>query len=109
MKMAVEKFNGETINYICENNVKSGDVIAMGGLIGIAVQNGSIGESISVNISKVWSIKAKDSEAIKVGDTLYWDDSAKELTKTKSSNTQAGKAVSSKGATAGNIDIKINI
>ena len=109
-KQAIEKYDGRVITYTCTKEVTVGDVIPIGvSMVGIAVNSGLVGEEISVELEKVWTIKAKDSESFAVGDTVYWDVDLKEITKDNTDNVYAGRALSSKGTGAGTIDVKINV
>ena len=109
-KKAIEKYDGRVIPFYCTGDVVVGDVVPVGvSMVGIAVNSGLTGEKISLEIEKVWTIKAKDSEAIAVGDVVYWDDTLKVITKLDTDNVYAGRAMSAKGATAGTIDVKINV
>lgn len=109
-KKAVEKYDGKVIPFYCTGEVVVGDVVPVGvSMVGIAVNSGLPGEKISLEIEKVWTIKAKDSDVITVGDVVYWDDTLKVITKTDTDNIYAGRAMSSKGAVAGTIDVKINV
>lgn len=109
VKKAVEFQEGRVIEFTCTSDVVVGDVVPLGtGMIGIAVKSGLVGEVITLELEKVWTIKAKDSEAIAIGDKVYWDNTAKELTKTTSSNTYAGISISSKSTSAGTINVKIS-
>ncbi|MCT7489123.1 DUF2190 family protein [Aliarcobacter cryaerophilus] len=109
-KQAIEKYDGKVITYTCQKDVTVGDVIPLGvSMIGIAVNSGLVGEEISVEIEKVWTIKAKTTDVIAVGDVLYWDAEEKELTKEDTDNIYAGRAMSSKAAVAGTAEVKINV
>jgi predicted RecA/RadA family phage recombinase len=109
-KQAIEKYDGRVIPYTCTKEVTVGDVIPLGvSMIGIAVNSGLIGEEISVELEKVWTIKAKTTDVIAVGDVLYWDAEAKELTKEDEDNVYAGRAMSSKAAVAGTVEVKLNV
>jgi predicted RecA/RadA family phage recombinase len=110
VKKAVEKYEGKVITFTCVDEVIVGDVIPLGvSMVGIAVNSGLVGEEISIELERVWTIKAKDTEAIVLGDVVYWDDTLKEITKTDTDNTYAGRALSSKGTSAGTVDVKINV
>jgi predicted RecA/RadA family phage recombinase len=108
-KQAIEYQKGGTIDVLLTAPVVSGAVIPLYGMIGVATTAGEVGEMIAVDIEKVWTINARTSDVIVVGTTLFWDDGNKELTKIRISNTPAGKAVSTKGAVAGTVNIKLNI
>lgn len=109
-KQAIEKYDGRVIPYTCTKEVTVGDVIPLGvSMIGIAVNSGLIGEEISVELEKVWTIKAKTADVIAVGDVVYWDDTEKEITKEATDNIYAGRAMSSKAAVAGTVEVKLNV
>jgi predicted RecA/RadA family phage recombinase len=109
-KKAVEKYDGKVIPFYLLDDRVVGDVVPVGvSMVGIAVNSGLTGEKISLELEKTWTIKAKDSEAIAIGDVVYWDDTAKEMTKVDTDNIYAGRALSSKGTSAGTIDVKINV
>lgn len=110
VKKAIEKYDGKVIPFYCTGEVVVGDVVPVGvSMVGIAVQSGLVGEKISLEIEKVWTIKAKDTDVISVGDVVYWDDSLKVITIDNTDTVYAGRAMSPKGATAGTIDVKINV
>jgi len=110
VKEAIEKLKGAIVPFVCTSEVTVGDVVPFGSkMVGVAVSSGLTGESISLEIEKVWTIKAKTEDVIAVGDSVYWDNTAKEITTTDTDNTPAGKAITAKGASAGTIDVKINI
>jgi len=110
-KEAVEKQNGSILDITLSSDVNVGDIVPLGSsMVSIACSSGLTGEVIAVETEKVWTINAKTADAIEIGDVLYFDDSNRELTVTATSNIKAGIAVSSKStATAGTIDIKLNI
>lgn len=110
VKTAIEKYEGKVIPFYCTSDVIVGDVVPVGiSMVGIAVNSGLTGEKISLELEKVWAIKAKDSDVIAVGDVVYWDDTLKVITKLDTDNVYAGRAMSAKGATAGTINVKINV
>lgn len=109
-KQAIEKYDGRVIPYTCTKEVTVGDVIPLGvSMIGIAVNSALPGEEISVELEKVWTIKAKTADVIAVGDVVYWDDTEKEITKEATDNIYAGRAMSSKAAVAGTVEVKLNV
>ena len=110
VKQAVEKYDGRVVPWTCTRDVKVGDIVPLGSFVGIAVNTGLTGEVISLEIEKVWTVTAATANVITVGAILYWDDTAKVMTTTDTDNTRAGIAMSAKpGATAGTIDVKINV
>jgi len=110
VKKAIEKYDGKVIPFTCTEEVTVGDVVPVGvSMVGIAVQSGLVGEKISLEIEKVWTIKAKDADVIAVGDVVYWDDTLNVITIDNTDTVYAGRAMSAKGATAGTVDVKINV
>ncbi len=109
-KKAIEYQVGKVIEFTCTAEVIVGDVVPIGTLmVGIAVNSGLVGEKITLEMEKVWTIKAKEADVISLGTPVYWDDSNNELTITAIDNTYAGVSLSSKTATAGTINVKINV
>lgn len=109
-KKAIEKYDGKVMPFYLLDERVVGDVVPVGvSMVGIAIQSGLLGEKINLEIEKVWTIKAKDTDSIAVGDTVYWDDTLKVITTDNTDTVYAGRAMSSKGATAGTIDVKINV
>jgi predicted RecA/RadA family phage recombinase len=110
IKKAVEFQEGSVLDFTCTADVIVGDIVPLGvSMIGIALKSGLVGEEITLELEKVWTIKAKDTEAFAIGDVVYWDDTAKELTKVDTDNIYAGRALSAKSTSAGTINVKINV
>lgn len=108
-KEAIEIQVGSKIDLTLTEDVSVGDVIPLGTeMIGIATVSGLTGEVIAVETEKVWELTAKSSNAISVGSTVYFDTTAREITTTATDNIKAGKAVTSKTAVAGTINVKLN-
>lgn len=89
--------------------VAAGAGVLKGGIFGVAVSSCASGATGQVNRVGVYSGLAKASgtgEAWAQGDRLYWDDSAKKLTKTSTSNFAVGYSLDVVGTavtTAGNV------
>jgi predicted RecA/RadA family phage recombinase len=65
-----------------EADIAYGDVIAVGGRIGIAAENIAKGATGSLNVTGVFEMPADDTTAFAVGDEVYWDNEGAKLTKT---------------------------
>ncbi|MGB3751878.1 MAG: DUF2190 family protein [Arcobacteraceae bacterium] len=109
-KQAIEYQKGQTIDVTLDSDVEVGDIIPFGtSAVGVAVTAGLYGETIAVELEKIWQTTAATADEISIGDTLYWDDTAKVMTTVSTDNTFAGMATSTKSAaTAGFVYIKIN-
>lgn len=83
--------NGKTIAVTLTAAIVSGAAILVGALVGVAVQSGEIGDTISVNLTGVYTLP-KAAGALSQGAVLYWDNTAKNVTATASGNTKIGHA-----------------
>ena len=88
---------GKTISLAVPYAVTSGDGLLVGSIFGIASGNAAIGENLEVDLVGVFDLKKTASQAWSVGDKVYWDNTAKEVTKTSTGNTLVGVAVESVG------------
>lgn len=79
----------------------------IGSIIGVAVTNASSGAAFEGAVAGVFTVKKPTGEVWAVGDEVYWDDTNKDFTKTSTSNSKAGYALSAQltGDTAGNIKL----
>lgn len=83
----------------------------IGSIIGVAETNAASGAAFEGRVTGVHTIAKATGETWAIGDLLYWDDSAKKFTKTSTSNTKAGYAMSVTltGDTVGNIRLVSSI
>ncbi|WP_347268396.1 DUF2190 family protein [Paracoccus sp. (in: a-proteobacteria)] len=84
---------GNTITLTAPYAVASGDGLLVGSIFGVAAGTAALGESVETALIGVFDLKKVASQAWSVGDKIYWDNTAKEATKTTTSNTLIGVAV----------------
>ncbi len=84
---------GKTITFAAPYAVSAGDGLLVGAIFGVATANAAIGEAVEAALVGVFDLKKAASQAWAVGDKVYWDNTAKETTKTATSNTLIGVAV----------------
>lgn len=73
--------------------VTSGQPLKVGNLVGVCAKAAAQDEKVAVALCGVFSgLPKATGTAWNQGDVLYWDDTAKNFTKTSSSNTLAGFA-----------------
>ena len=84
---------GKTITLVAPYAVSSGDGLLVGAIFGVATASAAIGETVEAALVGIFDIKKVASQAWAVGDKVYWDNTAKETTKTATSNTLIGVAV----------------
>lgn len=84
---------GNTITLTAPYAVTSGDGLLVGSIFGIASGDAASGEPIEAALVGVFDLKKVASQAWAAGDKVYWDNTAREATKTTTSNTLIGVAV----------------
>ena len=86
---------GETIDYTPTDDLANGDVVDLATRIGVAGNDIPAGETGAVHVVGVFEIP-KATGAVTVGQALYWDKAAENITTAAGSspaNTPAGWAV----------------
>ena len=84
---------GNTITLTAPYAVSSGDGLLVGSIFGVAAGTAALGEAVEAALTGVYDLKKVASQAWAAGDKVYWDNTAKEATKTTTSNTLIGVAV----------------
>lgn len=99
---------GESLDFVnkTENKIEAGDVLVMGGRIGVAGTDIAPGELGSVHVSGVYEFTKKDKAALNVGTAVYL--SADGITTTKTDNTPAGYVAAESSAESVSVWVKIN-
>lgn len=92
---------GNTITLTAPYAVASGDGLLVGSIFGIAAADAVSGETVETAVVGVFDLKKTASQAWAAGDKVYWDNTAKEATKTATSNTLIGVAVAAVAGGAG--------
>ncbi len=92
---------GHAITLAAPYAVASGDGLLVGAIFGVATANVAIGEAVEANLVGVFDLKKVASQAWSAGDKVYWDNTAKEVTKTATNNTLIGAAIEAVGNGAG--------
>ncbi|WP_112309343.1 DUF2190 family protein [Pseudogemmobacter bohemicus] len=83
---------GNTITLTAPYAVASGDGLLVGSIFGVAAGTAALGEAVEAALVGVCDLKKVASQAWAAGDKIYWDNTAKNTTKTLTSNTLIGEA-----------------
>ena len=83
---------GNTITLTAPYAVTSGDGLLVGAIFGVAAGTAASGDPVETALEGVYDLKKVASQAWAVGDKIYWDNTAKNTTKTLTSNTLIGVA-----------------
>ena len=92
---------GNTITLTAPYDVNSGDGLLVGSIFGVASGAALSGATIEAALVGVSDLTKVGSQAWSVGDAIYWDNIAKNCTKTASGNTKIGVAVAAVDNAAG--------
>lgn len=84
---------GNTLTLTAPYAVTSGDGLLVGSIFGVSAGTAALGEAVEAALTGVYDLKKVASQAWAAGDKVYWDNTAKEATKTTTSNTLIGVAV----------------
>lgn len=83
---------GNTITLTAPYAVTSGDGLLVGSIFGVAAGNAILGDPVETAVEGVYDLKKVASQAWAAGDKIYWDNTAKQTTKTLTANTLIGVA-----------------
>lgn len=105
--------NGESLNYVVNSAVESGDFVVLGGIVGVAETDAALGADSSyyATLRHVGVFRGTTSDAVTVGAAIYLADEATygtALTTTATDNELVGYAIKAKGAVAGDVFVRIN-
>lgn len=100
MKNYIQK--GDTLEFTAASDVKSGEMVLVGNIVGVAVNDVANGATGVVNVTGVYEVP-KEADAISKGASLYFKASTKSLTTTAQGNTFAGWAWSDQLAGDGTV------
>lgn len=92
--MKNQKFIGDSLTLIVGVGeiVKSGDIVLRNDIIAIASNDGIEGDEITGQLEGVFEVPKEAPLVISMGDKLYFDATAKKVTKTAMGNTPCGHA-----------------
>ena len=88
---------GKTITLTAPYAVAAGDGLLVGAIFGVATAAAGNGEAVEAVLVGVFDLKKTASQAWAVGDKIYWDNPAKEATKTLPGKTLIGAALEAVG------------
>lgn len=94
---------GNTLEITAAADIASGDGVLTGALFGVAAGDIATGATGIVNLTGVYDLPKKASQAWTVGAKIYWDDTEKHCTTAATDNTLIGAAVLAVGNTASEV------
>jgi len=100
--------NGVNLTLPAPTNVLSGAGVLIGAIFGVAAESALSGEDLDVVTRGVFTLPKVSAQAITVGAKVYWDDTAKLVTTTATSNTLIGVAVAAAANPSADVAIRLN-
>lgn len=98
---------GDSLSLVAPYARSAGDGAKVGSIFGVAVDAIGSGATGQFRTEGVFSLP-KDTTAITQGLKVYWDDSAKKITATSTSNLPVGLAIEAQGTAATTVAVKLN-
>ncbi|WEK50317.1 MAG: DUF2190 family protein [Candidatus Kaistia colombiensis] len=102
---------GDVITLAAPSAVVSGGGVLVGTIFGIAAYSAASGADVEVKTTGVFDLDAAThatTQAIAVGEAVYWDATAKKATKTGTDNTKIGVAVAAKASPDAVVRVRLN-
>ena len=99
---------GATLTLTAPYAVTSGDGLLVGALFGVATADAALGEAVETCLVGVYDLKKVGAQAWAAGDKVYWDDTAKQTTKTATANTLIGVATEAAGSDDATGRVRLN-
>jgi len=101
--------DGQTVDYTSGATIAAGDLVVVGGLVGVAIDDMVSGDVGVVRIAGVVEVDKQASLVVAQGDLLYCDATSGELDKTAASQTLAGTAFSAEIAGTSTVKVILNV
>lgn len=107
--------NGESLNYVVNSAVESGDFVVLGGIVGVAETDAEVGpDTLSYStLRHIGVFRGTTAVAVTVGAAIYLAAGATYGTALttdddEGDNELVGYAIRAKGAVAGDVFVRIN-
>ena len=107
MKNYVQK--GETLTLAAPDVVTSGQIVAVGALIGVAAGDAASGDDMDLVTEGVFTLPKTSTDAVAVGDLVYFDatNGVVTLDDASGANTLVGIAVTAAGNPSASVNVKL--
>jgi predicted RecA/RadA family phage recombinase len=106
MKTFIQR--GENITAPAPVAVSSGAGVLIGSMFGIANADAAAGADVVLSTVGVFELEKVLTDAVAIGDLLYWDNGANLVTTTAAENARIGAAVSAAGNPSRSVRVRLN-
>ena len=91
--------SGCTLTVIAPANLLGGQAVLVGAIFGVACGDAVQGAEVEVNRFGVYALAAVNADTLAAGDKVYWDNTARRVTKVATNNVLIGAATAAKSGT----------
>lgn len=99
---------GSVVSIAAPYDRTSGQGVLLNSLFGVALFTALSGVSVEIQTDGVFDITKTAGIVFAVGESAYWDDSAKSLTDSSTGNTLVGVALAAAGSGDANLRVRLN-
>lgn len=99
---------GDVIDITAGATLTSGQALLVTTMFGVVMEPAVSGQVVGLAVSGVFDLPKVAAQTPAVGATVYWDDTAKNVTTTVGSNTKIGVCVRVPGASDPTIRVRLN-
>ena len=90
---------GNVVSLVAPYNLTSGQGVLVGAIFGVAANDALQGTPVEAVRNGVFTLGAVTADTLATGDKVYWDNTARRLTKTATNNVLVGAAAAPKSGT----------
>lgn len=91
--------SGCTLTVVAPANLLGGQAVLVGAIFGVACGDAVQGAEVEVNRFGVYALAAVNADTLAAGDKVYWDNTARRVTKVATNNVLIGAAAAVKSGT----------
>ena len=88
--------------------VLSGAGVQVGSIFGVAAEDAAAGADVDLDVMGVFTLPKVLALALGIGDPVYWDATAKNVTATAAGNQRIGVAVTAAPNPSGVVSVRLN-
>lgn len=88
--------------------VVSGAGVQIGAIFGVAAENAAPGADVDLDTVGVFTLPKVSALALGIGDPVYWDSAANNVTATAAGNQRIGVAATAAPNPSGVVDVRLN-
>ncbi len=101
--------NGDKLHLVAAAAITGGSIVVAGGLVGVAVSDAAIGQTVAVELEGVYEFTkvTGSGKSFAVGDAVYVITADGTVTPTSTDNTLVGYAFTAAGTTATTVQVRL--